>query len=183
VPGTLYVVATPIGNLGDLSPRAADVLRTVKAVAAEDTRRTMKLYARLGAAPPAMISLPAFDERARLEPVLARRAGELSGGLKRRLNLAIGLLTQPDVLLLDEPTVGVDAQSRAFLLEQIRSLAAPHRIVIYTSHYMEEVQAICDRVAIIDRGRVVRSGRLQDMVTPTQSLEDVFMSLVQGGDL
>ena len=101
---------------------------------------------------------------ARLEPVLARRAGELSGGLKRRLNLAIGLLTQPDVLLLDEPTVGVDAQSRAFLLEQIRSLAAPHRIVIYTSHYMEEVQAICDRVAIIDHGRVLLAGPLADVL-------------------
>ena len=64
--GTLYVVATPIGNLGDLSPRAAEVLRTVKAVAAEDTRRTRTLYAHLGAPAPAMVSLPAFDERGRL---------------------------------------------------------------------------------------------------------------------
>ena len=70
--GTLYVVATPIGNLGDLSPRAADVLRTADAVAAEDTRRTMKLYAHLGAPPPPLLSLPAFDERGRLEPIVAR---------------------------------------------------------------------------------------------------------------
>ncbi len=101
---------------------------------------------------------------ARLEPVLERRAGELSGGLKRRLNLAIGLLTEPEVLLLDEPTVGVDAQTRAFLLEQIRSLAAAGRIVLYTSHYMEEVQAICDRVAIIDHGRVLLAGPLAEVV-------------------
>jgi 16S rRNA (cytidine1402-2'-O)-methyltransferase len=75
--GTLYVVATPIGNLGDLSPRAAEVLRTVRAVAAEDTRRTMRLYAHLGVAPPPLLSLPAFDERGRLAPVLDRlRAGE-----------------------------------------------------------------------------------------------------------
>jgi 16S rRNA (cytidine1402-2'-O)-methyltransferase len=72
--GTLWVLATPIGNLGDLSPRAAEVLRRVSAVAAEDTRRTRKLYAHLGAPTPALLSLPAFDERARLAPVLERLA-------------------------------------------------------------------------------------------------------------
>ncbi|MFT3916259.1 MAG: 16S rRNA (cytidine(1402)-2'-O)-methyltransferase [Anaeromyxobacteraceae bacterium] len=72
--GTLWVLATPIGNLGDLSPRAAEVLRRVTAVAAEDTRRTRKLYAHLGAPAPALVSLPAFDERARLGPVLDRLA-------------------------------------------------------------------------------------------------------------
>jgi 16S rRNA (cytidine1402-2'-O)-methyltransferase len=75
--GTLWVVATPIGNLGDLSPRAAEVLGRVRAVAAEDTRRTVKLFHHLGVAPPVLLSLPAFDERARLTPVLDRlRAGE-----------------------------------------------------------------------------------------------------------
>jgi 16S rRNA (cytidine1402-2'-O)-methyltransferase len=75
--GTLYVVATPIGNLSDLSPRAAEVLRGVRAVVAEDTRRTLRLFAHLGAPPPPLVSLPAFDERARLGPVLERlRAGE-----------------------------------------------------------------------------------------------------------
>lgn len=101
---------------------------------------------------------------ARIEGVLQRRAGQLSGGLKRRLNLAIGLLAEPQLILLDEPTVGVDPQSRAFLLESIRSLADGGKIVLYTSHYMEEVQSICDRVAIIDRGRVLVSGSLPDML-------------------
>jgi 16S rRNA (cytidine1402-2'-O)-methyltransferase len=75
------VVATPIGNLGDLSPRAAEVLRTVQAVAAEDTRRTLKLYAHLGAPAPALVSLPAFDERGRVAAVVARLRGGASVAL------------------------------------------------------------------------------------------------------
>jgi 16S rRNA (cytidine1402-2'-O)-methyltransferase len=75
--GTLWVVGTPIGNLSDLSPRVAEVLRRVRAVAAEDTRRTLRLYAHLGAPAPLLLSLPAFDERGRIEGVLDRlRAGE-----------------------------------------------------------------------------------------------------------
>lgn len=101
---------------------------------------------------------------ARIESVLPRRAGQLSGGLKRRLNLAVGLLTEPDLILLDEPAVGVDPQSRAFLLESIRSLAAEGRTILYTSHYMEEVQSICDHVAIIDHGRVLVSGALPEVL-------------------
>jgi ABC-2 type transport system ATP-binding protein len=101
---------------------------------------------------------------ARIEGLLERRAGQLSGGLRRRLNLAIGLLTEPELLLLDEPTVGVDAQSRAFLLESIRSLAGKGRVILYTSHYIEEVQAICDNVAIVDRGRVLVSGKLSEVL-------------------
>jgi ABC-2 type transport system ATP-binding protein len=107
---------------------------------------------------------------ARIDEVLARRAGQLSGGLKRRLNLAIGLLTEPDILLLDEPTVGVDPQSRAFLLDSIRSLAGAGRVIVYTSHYMEEVQAICDRIAIIDRGRVLVAGVIDDVLRDASSL-------------
>jgi ABC-2 type transport system ATP-binding protein len=114
----------------------------------------------------------------RIEGVLARRAGQLSGGLKRRLNLAIGLLGEPEVLLLDEPTVGVDPQSRAFLLESIRALAGPGRTIVYTSHYMEEVQAICDRVAILDSGRVLASGALSELLQGGhRNLEDLFMQL------
>ena len=76
-PGILYVLATPIGNLGDLAPRTAEALRSVRAVAAEDTRRTSRLFAHLGAEPPTLLSLPAFDERGRLEPILDRlRAGQ-----------------------------------------------------------------------------------------------------------
>ena len=101
---------------------------------------------------------------ARIESVLGRRAGLLSGGLKRRLNLAIGLLSEPEILLLDEPTAGVDPQSRAFLLDSIRSLARAGRAILYTSHYMEEVEAICNRVAILDGGRVLLAGGMSEVL-------------------
>ena len=84
------------------------------------------------------------------------RAERLSGGLKRRLNLAIALLHEPELLLLDEPTAGVDPQSRAFLLMTVKQLAQSGCAVIYTSHYMEEVEAIADRVMILDQGQVLR---------------------------
>ena len=81
------------------------------------------------------------------------RAGEYSGGMKRRLNFGIALLHRPRLLILDEPTVGVDPQSRSHLLDCIRNLNRGGVAAIYASHYMEEVQAICDRVAIIDHGK------------------------------
>lgn len=100
---------------------------------------------------------------ARLEDAVDRRAEELSGGLRRRLNLAIGLLGKPRWLLLDEPTVGVDPQSRHFLLDAIAALPAQGTSVLYTSHYMEEVQAICRRLAILDNGRLIAEGELADL--------------------
>jgi ABC-2 type transport system ATP-binding protein len=109
---------------------------------------------------------------ARLEQVVSKRAEQLSGGLRRRLNLAIGLLGQPQLLLLDEPTVGVDPQSRHFLLDAIAALPAAGTTVIYTSHYMEEVEAICQRIAIVDQGRVLAQGSLADILrTPEPQVE------------
>jgi ABC-2 type transport system ATP-binding protein len=100
---------------------------------------------------------------AQLEAVAGRRAGELSGGLRRRLNLAIGLTGAPRILLLAEPTVGVDPQSRHFLLEAVRRFAAAGGTVIYTSHYMEEVEALCAEVAIMDHGKVLVAGALAEV--------------------
>ena len=101
---------------------------------------------------------------AQLERYQHTRAQQLSGGLKRRLNLAIALLPEPELLLFDEPTVGVDPQSRAFILEAIKSLAQHGAAVIYTSHYMEEIEAIADRVVILDRGRMLCAGSLDELL-------------------
>lgn len=78
-----------------------------------------------------------------------------SGGMKRRLNIAAGLIHQPRVLFLDEPTVGVDPQSRNFIFEHVERLKAEGMTIIYTTHYMEEVERLCERVAIMDEGRIL----------------------------
>ncbi|QNK66280.1 ABC transporter ATP-binding protein [Variovorax sp. PAMC26660] len=105
-----------------------------------------------------------------LEQFAGVRAERLSGGLKRRLNLAIALLPEPELMLFDEPTVGVDPQSRAFILDAIKSLAQAGGAVIYASHYMEEIEAIADRVAILDHGRVLREGSLDELLSKSAML-------------
>jgi ABC-2 type transport system ATP-binding protein len=99
---------------------------------------------------------------------LADRCGDLvrtfSGGMKRRLNLAAGLLHEPALLVLDEPTVGVDPQSRRHIFDTIRALRDGGMTVLYTSHYMEEVADLCDRVAIMDDGAVVAQGTIAELV-------------------
>lgn len=99
-----------------------------------------------------------------LDAVRSQRAGTLSGGLKRRLNLAIGALAAPRLLVLDEPTVGVDAQSRRHLQEELRRLNAAGTTVLYTSHYLDEVQHLCDRLAVIDHGKLVAVGTTRSLL-------------------
>jgi len=86
-----------------------------------------------------------------------------SGGMQRRLNIAVGLLHQPELLILDEPTVGVDPQSRNAILESIEALSAAGMAVLYTTHYMEEAERLCDRVGIIDRGTLVAEGTTREL--------------------
>jgi ABC-2 type transport system ATP-binding protein len=100
---------------------------------------------------------------------LGERAGDpmhaFSGGMKRLLNLACGIVHRPPVLLLDEPTVGVDLASREKILTQIRRYADGGSAVIYSTHYMEEAERICDRVLLIDRGKLIAEGRLEEVIS------------------
>ncbi len=89
---------------------------------------------------------------------------EYSGGMQRRLNIGIGLLHRPQLLILDEPTVGVDPQSRNSILESVESLSAEGMAVLYTTHYMEEAERLCDRVAIIDEGVIKAEGTRRELV-------------------
>ena len=99
---------------------------------------------------------------------LSDRAGdvtkEFSGGMKRRLNIAIGLLHSPQLLILDEPTVGVDPQSRNAILEAVEQLSAEGMAVLYTTHYMEEAERLCDRVGVIDQGKIMAEGTRRELV-------------------
>jgi len=87
-----------------------------------------------------------------------------SGGMKRRANIAAGLLHEPQLLVLDEPTVGIDPQSRHAILDTVAALAQSGMAVVYASHYMEEVERLCDRVGILDRGRLVAEGTRAELV-------------------
>ena len=99
---------------------------------------------------------------------LTDRADELvrnlSGGMKRRLNMAAGLIHQPKLVLMDEPTVGVDPQSRNHIFEMIEKLHGEGMSLIYTTHYMEEAERLCDRVAIVDHGKVIALGTNAELV-------------------
>lgn len=90
---------------------------------------------------------------------------EFSGGMKRRLNIGIGLLHRPRLLILDEPTVGVDPQSRNAILESVEKLSAEGMAVLYTTHYMEEAERLCDRVGIIDEGRIKAEGTRRELIS------------------
>jgi ABC-2 type transport system ATP-binding protein len=92
------------------------------------------------------------------------RIDTYSGGMKRRANIAVGLLHRPRLLVLDEPTVGVDPQSRNAILESVEALGAEGLSVLYTTHYMEEAERLCDRVGIIDEGRLVAEGTRRELV-------------------
>ncbi|HIE06436.1 MAG TPA: ABC transporter ATP-binding protein [Desulfarculaceae bacterium] len=113
----------------------------------------------------------------RLDEILGQRAATLSGGQKRRLNIAIGLLNNPQLIYFDEPTVGIDPESRNQILETIRTFRDDTKTVIYTSHYMSEIEKLCDEVAIIDRGRIIRRGHLETLLQDEES-DSVVLELL-----
>ena len=100
---------------------------------------------------------------------------QMSGGMRRRLNIACGIAHNPQLIVLDEPTVGVDAQSREHILNSIRLLRDRGATVIYTSHYMQEVEEICDRIAIIDKGQMIACGTEPELVSMVTDVLSVYI--------
>lgn len=115
-----------------------------------------------------------------LEEKSRQRVDTYSGGMKRRANLAVGILHRPRMLFLDEPTVGIDAQSRNMIMERLLELKAFGITMVYTTHYMEEAEKICNRVAIMDEGRIVKQGSPEKLIRETPDcldLGEVFLAM------
>ncbi|MBQ3583470.1 MAG: ABC transporter ATP-binding protein [Lachnospiraceae bacterium] len=129
----------------------------------------------------------AIDESLKFSGLYEKRnefAKNFSGGMKRRLNIACAIGHKPHLMIFDEPTVGIDPQSRNFILEKIKEANRQGATVIYTSHYMEEVESICSRIAIMDNGRIIAVGSREELVRLVSSepdsnisLEEVFLTL------
>jgi ABC-2 type transport system ATP-binding protein len=116
---------------------------------------------------------------------LSDRAGSvvetLSGGMRRRLNLAAAVIHRPRLVLLDEPTVGVDPQSRNRIFEMVSELRAQGATIIYTTHYMEEVERLCDRIAILDHAQIIALGAMDDLITQSFGRRyDVLIFIASG---
>ena len=118
-------------------------------------------------------------ETNRLEALLSRRAAALSGGEKRRLNIAIGLLGDPKIMLFDEPTIGLDTCIRLELLAEIRALQRPGRVIVYTSHYLDEIEKLCDEAAILHEGHIKAFFRQEEIRCGEQSLEKRFLEITE----
>lgn len=114
----------------------------------------------------------------KLEDRAKDRVSEYSGGMKRRLNIAVALLHQPDLLVMDEPTVGVDIQSRKYIFEAVGKLRAAGRTVVFTSHYVDEMEAICDRIAILDKGGIKALGSVEELKRKynVKNIEDILLN-------
>ena len=106
--------------------------------------------------------------------------GKYSGGMKRRLNIACALVHRPKLLIMDEPTVGVDPQSRNYIMESIRKLNDEGTTIIYTSHYMEEVEELCDRIVIVDEGTKIAEGTCEELVKVVSENEMIKIGISKG---
>jgi len=140
----------------------------------EETVRLFRSFYRRGRAVDRVLSIVQLEEKRRA------RVGTLSGGQKQRLALACALVGDPELLFLDEPTTGLDPQSRRQLWELVESLKAEGRTIVLTTHYMDEAERLCDRVAIIDRGKVIALGTPRELIASLGANQIVFFAVADG---
>ena len=127
------------------------------------------------------VKIRELAKRLGLDGVLGKRAGKLSGGWQRRLSIAMALISEPRILFLDEPTLGLDVLARSELWDMIRALKGSVTIVL-TTHYMEEAEALSDRIGVMRDGHLLTCGTTMELcaLTGTDRLEDAFITLVKG---
>ena len=179
--------ATILGH--DVVRDAAEVRRKIGLVPQDialygrlTARENLRYFARMAQVAKDLIE-PRIDEALQLVALgdcADQRVVTFSGGMKRRVNLAVAILHHPDILFLDEPTVGIDTQSRNLILERLLLLKQQGMTLVYTTHYMEEAQQICDAVAIVDGGRVISCGEPVQLVAAAEgcdNLEELFLAL------
>lgn len=119
------------------------------------------------------------------DSMLKQQAGTYSGGMKRRLNLGAALLHRPELVILDEPTVGIDMITRNQILDSVKKLSSRGTTIIFTSHYLDEVERLCDTICILDKGNVITKGKKTDLLSEkeSQSLEQLYYDLLGDGVL
>ena len=182
--GEVFVDGAPISTRAVAAKAAIGLVPQELAVYPDLTgEENLRFFARL-------YGLDGSDLSARVDEVLEvvglseRRddlVKEYSGGMKRRLNIGVGLLHHPRLLILDEPTVGVDPQSRNAILESVEHLSGEGMAVLYTTHYMEEAERLCSRVAIIDEGKIRAEGTRRELVSMVGEKDRI--SITGAGDL
>src|SRR5215510_1294915 len=185
--GLLDATRGEIAILGMKWGQADDDIRQVLGISLQETKLSEKLtvletltlfrsFYRQG------ISAREALERVSLEEKLDARVGKLSGGQKQRLAVACALIGDPKLLFMDEPTTGLDPQSRRQLWDIIRSFKDSGRTVLLTTHYMDEAERLCDRVAVVDHGKVIAQGSPRELIATLGGEHILDFSLMTNGD-
>lgn len=134
--------------------------------------------------------VPEIMEMVGLNDHMDKRVGRLSGGMKRRLNIAASLIHKPQILVMDEPTVGIDTESRGYIISAIENLKKQGKIVIYTSHYIEEAEHLCDKIMVMKDGKAAAIGTISELVNVMKKknpeavkekprLEEIYLELLK----
>jgi ABC-2 type transport system ATP-binding protein len=178
--GDIHIFGTSVGTHVNAARRLLNVAPQEEALYPSLTgEENLHFVARL-------YGVPRSERRARVAEALELvalesrkddRVATYSGGMRRRLNLGCALVSRPRLLLLDEPTAGVDPQSRAHIFDAVRTLRSRGMTIVYTTHYLEEAEDLCDRIAIMDEGRLVALGTLPELLARSHASEVIELKL------